>query len=254
MGAAIGGALVAGGREVRWASAGRSPRTAGRATAAGLIASAGLRELLDGVAVTLAICPPAAALEVAAAVAEAGFEGVYVDANAIAPRTAATAAGIVAGAGATYVDGSIIGAPNSPGGPRLYLSGDGAGEVAALFADAAVQQRILAGPPFAASALKMAYAAWTKGSAALLLTAEQAAGRAGVGDALAQEWAGVEELGPRLAQAHEDAREKGRRWVGEMREIAVAFEELGLPSGFGAAAAETFADFDRVGTGPTNAR
>lgn len=241
MGAAIGGALTATGAEVAWVGRGRSARTAERARRAGLVDAGGLRGLLTEVEVLLSICPPHAARAVAAKVASAGFAGVYVDANAIAPRTAAEVAATVEGAGAAYVDGSIIGAPEAPGGPRLYLSGDAAEAVAALFDGAAVAERVLIGAPFSASALKMAYAAWTKGSAALLLSAEQAAARAGLGDELAVEYAMLRGLGGRLDRARLDAREKGRRWAGEMAEIAVAFEDLGLPSGFGSAAAECFA-------------
>ena len=237
----MGGALVAAGREVGWASAGRSRQSAARAAAAGLDDRGDLGSLLRDAAVVLSICPPGAARQVAEGVARAGYAGTYVDANAIAPRTASEVAAIVRAAGARYVDGSLIGAPEAPGGPRLYLSGEGADEVAALFGGAAVLQRRLAADPFAASALKMAYAAWTKGSAALLLSAEEAAARAGLGEALGAEWAAIDGLGSRLGRARGDAREKGARWVGEMEEIAIAFEDLGLPGGFGAAAAAIFA-------------
>ena len=102
-------------------------------------------------------------------VAGAGFGGLYLDANAIAPATAREVAGIVEGGGATFVDGGIIGPPPSAeGGTRLYLSGPRAAEVRRLFAGTDLDVRVLEGET-TASALKMAYAGWTKGTAALIL-------------------------------------------------------------------------------------
>jgi 3-hydroxyisobutyrate dehydrogenase-like beta-hydroxyacid dehydrogenase len=228
MGAAVGTALDG----AWWASAGRSAATAERARAAGLRDAGTVAELLARCDVVLSICPPHAALAVAEECA--GFGGLYVDANAIAPATAARVAGTVA----RYVDGGIIGAPSAP---RLYLSGAGAEDVAERFAGTAVEARVLAGPPFAASALKMAYAAWTKGSAALLLTALEAARRLGVEAALIAEWEHSQpDLAARAARARESAAAKGWRWVGEMEEIARTFAAAGLPDGFHRGAGQVY--------------
>ena len=68
-----------------------------------------------------------------------------------------------------------------------------------------------------ASALKMAYAAWSKGTAALLLAVRDVARHFGVEDALADEWRlSQPELFERLASAERSAATKGWRWVGEM--------------------------------------
>jgi len=57
-----------------------------------------------------------------------------VDANAVAPETARKVGEVVTAAGATFVDGGIIGPPpRRPGLARLYLSGSGAARVAAQF-------------------------------------------------------------------------------------------------------------------------
>ena len=73
-------------------------------------------------------------------------------------------------AGGRFVDGDLIGGPVRPGGAtRLYLPGPDAGEVAALFASTELETVALEGDVAAASALKMCYAAWTKGTSALLL-------------------------------------------------------------------------------------
>jgi hypothetical protein len=100
---------------------------------------------------------------------------------------------------------------------------------------------ILSGSPVAASALKMAYAAWTKGSSALLLGALASARASGVQDALQAEWQrSLPELQDRARRAADSAASKGWRWVGEMHEIAATFTDAGLPPGFHEAAAEMF--------------
>jgi hypothetical protein len=194
--------------------------------------------LVERCELILSICPPDAALEVADSVH--GFAGLYVDANAIAPGTSLRARELV---GCDYVDGGIIGPPpTKPGTTRLYLSGARAGEVAEVFAGARIEARVLTGPdPTAASALKIAYAAWTKGSAALLLAIDRAARAQGIRGALAQEWElSQPQLPARLAAAELSATEKGWRWEGEMREIAATFLSAGQPGGFHEAAAEVY--------------
>jgi 3-hydroxyisobutyrate dehydrogenase-like beta-hydroxyacid dehydrogenase len=116
MGAAVAGCLTARVHQVLWAPPGRSAATAARATAAGLSAAASVAELTARAGLILSICPPHAALDTARAVAGSpgGFPGIFVDANAISPGTAGQARAIVEQAGASYVDGGIIGLP--PGG------------------------------------------------------------------------------------------------------------------------------------------
>ena len=93
----------------------------------------------------------------------------------------------------------------------------------------------------AASALKMVYAAWTKGSAALLLAIDRAARTEGVADALSEEWAlSQPDLAERLAASRDGAARKGWRWEGEMRQIAATLLNAGQPGGFHEAAAEVF--------------
>jgi hypothetical protein len=194
--------------------------------------------LVDRCELILSVCPPDAALEVARSVH--GFAGLFVDANAIAPGTSLRARELV---GCDYVDGGIIGPPpTTPGTTRLYLSGARAGKVAELFAGARIDARVLGGPDStAASTLKMAYAAWTKGSAALLLAIDRAARANRVSDALAQEWAlSQPQLPDQLAAAELSATQKGWRWEGEMREIAATFLGAGQPGGFHEAAAEVY--------------
>lgn len=245
MGAAIGACLVASGHRVVWGSTGRSPATHARAKAAGLEDLASLERVLSAATVVLAVCPPHGALALARTVAEKGFAGIYVDANAVSPETAREAGRTAEAAGAAFVDGGIVGSP--PGKAiraRLYLSGQRAADVAALFAGSNMQAIPLDGPIGAASALKVCYAAWTKGATALLAAIRALAQEHGVETTLLEEWSlSQPELAQRSAMVSTSAR-KAWRWIAEMEEIAASFGAAGLPDGFHLAAAEIYRRLD----------
>lgn len=237
-----------------WAGAGRSAATAARAASAGLVDAGDLDGLCRRSDLVVSICPPAAAEEVAGAVAATGFAGRYLDANAIAPATSRRIASLF---GDRYLDGGVIGPPaERPGTTRLYLAGPGAAEVAALWAGSALDARALgeSAEGAGASALKMAYAGWTKGSSALLLTINALASEAGVLDALRGEWELSQPgLADRAGRAAAGAGPKAWRWEGEMAEIAATMAAAGLPDGFHRAAEEVYrrmAPF-KDGAGPT---
>jgi 3-hydroxyisobutyrate dehydrogenase-like beta-hydroxyacid dehydrogenase len=236
MGTAVASALQGRGETVLWASAGRSSATVERATRAGLEDVGEAAELCGRCEILLSVCPPHAAVDVAQSAS--GFSGIYVDANAISPETARQIAGLQR----RFVDGGIVGPPPElPGSTRLYLSGGEAERVAALFAGTAVDARVVSGEPGAASAVKAAYAGWTKGSSALLLTVRELARAEGVANVLLEEWRlSLPELEERLAGAERSARRKGWRWIGEMEEIAHTMAAHGLPAGFHEAAADVF--------------
>jgi 3-hydroxyisobutyrate dehydrogenase-like beta-hydroxyacid dehydrogenase len=241
MGAAVAACLVGAGHDVLWVSHGRSDETMARATAAGLRDAGTIDQATAQASVILSTCPPHGALDQARAAH--GFSGCYVDANAISPQTASEVAGVVEAGGATYVDGGIIGPPPvAPGSTRLYLSGKDPGLVRALFDGTSLDARIVAsGGPYAASAVKMAYAAWTKGSAALLLAARELGEACGVSDALLTEWElSQPALAGQLATATQSAAKKGWRWIAEMEEIAATMSASDLPPGFHQAAAEIY--------------
>ena len=252
MGAAVGGCLVSVGHEVLWDPARRSRATTGRALAAELTGVA-FGRLVAKSSVILSICPPHAALDVARQVAAAGYTGCYVDANAISVATAEQVAGIVTTAGAAYVDGGIIGQPPEVAGhTRLYLSGPRADEVRVLFNRSRLDARVAEGPLYAASTVKMAYAAWTKGSSALLLAARALARAGGVERTLLAEWSlSQKALGQQSEGAAGAAAAKGWRWVAEMEEIAASMAAAGLPSGFHEAAADIFDRASRAETPAT---
>jgi len=236
MGAAVGAALRISGHTVLWASTGRSAVTAERAEQAGLEDVGTVEELSGRSDVILSLCPPHVAVDIARSVTR--FAGIYVDANAVSPATARTIAALVG----RYVDGGIIGSPpRNPGTTRLYLSGTEATTIAGLFEGTVVEALVVSADPSAASAVKMAYAAWTKGTSALLLAVRCVARAEGVEETLIDEWrTSLPQLPEQSVAAARSALSKGWRWVGEMNEIAETFAAAGLPDGFHRGAAEIY--------------
>lgn len=234
MGAALGAALVANDHEVLWVSAGRSDSTRARADAAGLVDVGAMEALVARSEVVISICPPEHAVEVASGVRDAGFAGVFVDANAISPETAKRIA--------PTVDGGVIGGPPRVAGTtRLYLSGPAAADVAALFAGSVLDAPVLDDQIGTASALKMTYAAYTKGVSALLLALRETARANGVDQYLLDEWAiSQPDLGAISEIAAASSGPKAWRWIAEMEEIASTFAAAGQPDGFHRAAAEVY--------------
>ena len=240
MGASIGAALVSRGHLVSWVAEGRSAATANRASEAGLRAVDTLTGAVADAEVAISVCPPDAAVTLAREVQAAGFEGTYVDGNAVAPATARQVASIFP---ASYVDGGIIGPPAwREGATRFYLSGANAPAIAALFDGSLVDARAMDERVDAASALKMCYAAFTKGSSALILAVRALAEQNDITDSLLQEWNTSQPgLTARSASTAASTSPKAWRFEGEMREIAATFAAADLPDGFHQAAAEIYA-------------
>ncbi len=244
MGSAVGATVVAGGARVLWASAGRSAATRARAREAGLEDAGTLESVVQASRVIVSVVPPHGAADLARAVAQLGFRGVYVDANAVAPATAREIGRVVEAAGARFVDGGIIGPATrgTRGVTRVYLSGPGATEIAAVFGAGPLEAVVLDAPPGAASAVKMAYAGWNKGGQALLAAIRAFALAEGVDAALLAEWKiSHPDLPARSERAVHDNAKKAWRFVGEMEEIARSLAAVGLPSAFHEAAREIYA-------------
>lgn len=250
MGAAIGELLVARGHDVLWASEGRG--TATRSRARGFTDRSTVAAVAGGSDLVLSVSPPHAALAVANEVAAARFAGVFVDANAVSPNTAREVGAVVVATGAVFVDGGIVGGPPTPGtSTRLYLAGNGAQPVARLFEETPLRAIVLDGEPGAASALKVCYAAYTKGTAALLLAIRSLAQAEGVDDALLAEWAiSQPDLVARSEAGPRGSARKAWRFAGEMDEIADAFATAGVPDGFHRGAADVYRRLDRFKDAP----
>ena len=253
MGSKVGAAVRTTGARVLWAGEGRSGETRKRASEAGLEDAGSVTSLVRASEVILSVCPPHAALDVAAQVAALRFAGTFVDGNAVSPATAREIGGIIEKGGAAFVDGGIIGPPPlKPGTTRFYVSGTGAERIAALLTAGPLQSIVVPGGPGAASTVKMAYASWTKGSSALLLAVCALASAEGVEDSLVREWKiSQPELSARAEGAAKSNAKKAWRFIGEMEEIAATFAAAGLPDGFHQGAAEIYRRMEIYKEGPT---
>ncbi len=242
MGISVAASAQKGGCEVHWVSEGRSAQTRERADKHSLHDAGTLAELCDTCSVIASVCPPHAAEEVADQVLACGFSGLYLDANAISPQRVVRIGERMAAAGVAFVDGGIIGGPAwEPGQTWLYLAGQRAAEVAACFDGGPLETAVIGEAIGKASALKMCYAAWTKGSTALLCAILGTAEALGVWPELQQQWERDWPAFPE--QSVNRARRvtaKAWRFAGEMEEISATFAGAGLPGGFHAAAADLY--------------
>ncbi|MFF2075417.1 DUF1932 domain-containing protein [Kitasatospora sp. NPDC058162] len=243
MGAAVAAQAVTAGHRVLWLPKGRSESSRRRADDAGLLPVDDLRTALGQSEIVISICPPAAAEDVAADVAAVPtFAGIFVDANAISPSRAMNIARTISHAGATFLDGSIIGPP--PAGSttaRLYLAGDPAAarRVAENFDNTLVTARCLDREAGAASALKLAFASYQKAVRTLVGVAHALADLHGVTAELIDE--GNTMAGPFLADPDylRSVAPRAWRWVPEMEDVAQTLTDAGLPADLAHAAAST---------------
>ena len=248
MGISIAASAQNGGNEVYWASEGRSPETQARAAKYGLRDAHTLANLCAECAIIVSVCPPHAAEAVAQQVLATGFGGMYLDANAIAPQRAERIGAALAAGGISFVDGGIIGGPAwKAGSTWLYLAGPQADHIAACFAAGPLETQVLGAQIGRASALKMCFAAYTKGTTALLCAILATAEDLGVRQDLAQHWRRDEpQFADQTEQRVRQVTAKAWRFAGEMEEIAATFRSAGMPGEFHAAAADVYrrlADF-----------
>ncbi|MDP1536831.1 MAG: DUF1932 domain-containing protein [Burkholderiales bacterium] len=233
MGQAVAQSIKDLGFTVHTALDGRSERTRALAREAGLNDCGSMQNVVATCDMVLSILNPAAAVDnarsAAAAMQATDRHPVFVDCNAIAPQTAHEIAAIIRAAGGECIDAGIIGPP--PRGEarmHLYVCGPQASLMQPL-ASANVEIRVMSEHIGDASALKMCYAAYTKGAVALGVEMLMAARRLGVDAALDRE----------LQESAANNRQwilsrttvmppKAYRWIPEMLEIAKTFEGVRL--------------------------
>ena len=242
MGISIAASAINNGHQVFWMSQSRSDKTRARAENHNLIEIDSLFRFCQICEMIISVCPPHSAEEVATSVLEAGFQGLYLDANAISPQRAAKIGHMLNVNNIRFVDGGIIGGPAwRPKETWLYLSGKHSDEIAGCFVNGPLEIKIMGNEIGKASALKMCYAAYSKGTTALLAAILAAAESLAVGNELNELWdmdnAGFSEQANRRATR---VTAKAWRFEGELLEIASTFEKVGLPSGFHEAAAEIY--------------
>src|SRR5215469_10609663 len=112
MGVAVATTLKNSGHEVSWASQGRSADTGRRADSAGLQDAGSLADICRRCEAIISVCPPEFAERMSQEIACAGFQGLYVDANAISPERACRIGRSAEAVGIRFVDSCIIGLPS----------------------------------------------------------------------------------------------------------------------------------------------
>jgi 3-hydroxyisobutyrate dehydrogenase-like beta-hydroxyacid dehydrogenase len=229
MGSAISVRLIEHGARVLTLLDGRSTATFQRAAATGMEDAS--EETIAAADFVLSIVPPGEAVPVAKRLlkplSESRHKPVYLDCNALSPKTKTEIARILAETGCDIIDGAIIGGPPVPGhiGPRIYVSGDQSERVSIL-RSLGIDLQQIDGPIGAAAALKMSYAGINKGIIAIGAAMLLAASRSGASAGLYRE---LRESLPQLLSKFEtgipDMYPKAYRWVAEMREIAAFLGE-----------------------------
>ena len=244
MGHSVGALLGQKGLRVITCLRDRSARTRQLAAEAHIEDVPTYHDLVRQADVILAILVPAqamnAAQRVAQVIAEQGAPVVYADCNAIAPQTSRAIGDLIAQAGGVYVGASIVGGPpRGESRPRFYACGPDTKAFQALGAYG-LDVTVLGTEIGLASAIKMCYAAWTKGSTALLTELLTAAQALGVFDALAKEFDASQPMLKVRMQRLPAIPIKSRRFVGEMREIAKTFDGVGLTPDMLSGAADVY--------------
>ena len=226
MGAEVGRAAR---EEVVWASDGRSAATAVRAAAFRDVGT--VTALVEASDIILSVCPPAIAEEVARTVAGLGFDGLYVEANAISPERMTRIGALLP----RVVDGAIIGRD----GIHLYVAGEerDLAEIEGLFEGSAVTLTHIGPGLGRASALKMAFGGWNKIGIALVAQAHAIARAHGVAEHLEAEGVTSDRV-VRMAP-------RAWRWAPEMEEVAETCAELGLPEDTARGAAALYRRWSR---------
>ena len=123
----------------------------------------------------------------------------------------------------------------------LYLAGLKADEVAESFENGPLMTEVIGIDVGEASALKMCYAANTKGTTALLCAVVAAADALGVRQELENQWSRQSaDYGNNILARIRGVTAKAWRFSREMDEIADTLRTAGLPDGFHKAASETY--------------
>lgn len=233
MGAALSALLRDHGVAVVTTLGGRGQATARRAVNAGMLVLDTLAHVVRVSDVVVSLVVPSAAEEVAEAYCGVAHlaprDAIYVDANSIGPEKAMAIARRVARAGRSFVDGSINGlAKHLATSGTVYLSGERAGEVAAVL-EGAVHARVLGARPGRASAMKMLLGGLSKGLCALFAELGVLAERQGMlGDLLeatARTYPGVAAVAERMLPTY--PRHAARRHT-EMSELEATARGAGM--------------------------
>lgn len=244
MGSGVGGVLKKNGLRVITALNGRSDDSKHRASEQGFEDIGSLYELVIQSDLVLSILVPSEALSFAQNISEAivrtDAKVAVADCNAVSPATGMKIGKVITAAGGKFIDAGIIGgSPRSGAVPRFYASGEHARILGELDGKG-ISVPIMDGPIGNASALKMVYAALTKGTAALYASTLMTAKSLDLYEDLISE---LEHSQPGTLAGMDNLKTvstKAFRWIGEMDEIAATFGDAGTTSKIHEGASETF--------------
>ncbi len=232
MGSAVGAALKSNGLRVITALVGRSERTKELAESSGIEDVGTLGDVVREADLVLSILVPdqseALAADVAAEISKAGKPVAFADCNAVSPETGKRMAAVIDSAGGRFIDAGIIGSPPRGGTPpRFYASGPHEAVLGELDGRG-ITVPLMGGEVGRASAIKMCFAAVSKGTLAMYAAALTAAQSLGTYEDF------IAEMESSSAETLEAMRrvstvsDRAFRWIGEMQEIADTFEAAGV--------------------------
>lgn len=234
MGSAVGALLRVHGLDVITNLSDRGARSKALAKAAGMRDVGNDGSLVREANLILSILPPSYAISfaetVAAALNATGANVLFADCNAISPETTRRVEGIVVAAGSSFVDAGILGPPARKDSSKtfFYASGEGATRLAEL-ADFGLQVKAIGDVVGHASAIKMCYAAITKGLWALATETLVASRALGIEEPFMAEFQDSQaDLHTKFKNNIPGIPPKAERWVPEMEEIAATFHSVGL--------------------------
>ncbi len=260
MGAAVATVLRAYGLRVVTCLEGRSARTRQRSEAAGLEVVPTLAQLVRTVEAVVSIVPtmtaPAVGEEVAQAITQTSRPIYFIEANAISPMTSTAIEKTITRAGGRFIDGCIIGGARDVGRSTMfYLSGPNAEVAAAALRAGGVQVEVLGGQAGQASAFKMGYAGFTKGTTALLLELTLMAHAWGFLDAILAKYASSHPEALRLFTAHVTTwPEYAGIRAEEMVELTATAKAAGLAPSMAPGAEQVMATMAQLSWEPKNAK
>ncbi len=232
MGSAVGGALAADGLRVITALSGRSDRTKELAKRSGIEDVGTLENVVQQADLILSILVPDQAEKLAGGVAseisKTGKPVAFADCNAVSPETGIRMAAVIENAGGRFIDAGIIGGPPRGGTPpRFYASGPHESVLGELNGRG-ITVPMMGGEVGRASAIKMCYAAITKGTQALYAATLVAAESLGTYEELIEEMTSSQPGTLKSMQRVSVVSDRAFRWIGEMEEIAATFEVAGV--------------------------
>ncbi|NQV40781.1 MAG: NAD(P)-dependent oxidoreductase [Candidatus Marinimicrobia bacterium] len=242
MGISLAVSAQATGHSAHWVPGGRSDETRKRAEDHNLSESQSLGDMCELCDIIISVCPPHAAVDVAQQILAFSFKGIYADVNAISPEKAKSIHQLMNSRQIDFVDGGIIGGPAwKAESTWLYLAGEKAAEVSNCFQGGLLETELMGPEIGRASAIKMSFAAYTKGSTALLCAIMAAADEMGIRQELEKQWSrGGSDFAERTHNRLRRVTAKAWRFSGEMEEIAATMQDAGLPDGFHLAAADIY--------------